>query len=74
MFGKRKEPHDVITFPSGRKLLVMTNTPHSRKYKKLMKEESKRWREMFDDALIAYGSDNQEQALKNYEKKWGVRL
>ena len=66
---KRKEPHDVITLDNGHKLLVLSNKPHSREYKKLMKEEVKRQREYFDEFLIAMGDPNPALAIEALEKK-----
>ena len=75
MARKIKSEHDVVPYADGTKaLLVLTNKPHSREYKRLMKLEAKRWREYFDDLLIAYGDPNQEEALKAFEKKWGIKL
>ena len=73
---KIKPRHDVIPYADGTKamLIVTTPKPHSREYKRLMKLEDKRWREYFDDALIAFGADNQEEALEAFAKKWGVKL
>lgn len=71
---RNREAHDVINLTNGRKLLVLTNTPHSREYKRLMKLENKRWNQYVADLLIAYGDPNQEEALKAFEKKWGVKL
>ena len=72
--SRNRKAHDVIHLTNGRKLLILTNKPHSREYKRLMKKEAKMWRECFDDLLIAYGDPNQEEALKAFEKKWGVKL
>lgn len=71
---KRKEPHDIITLDSGHKLLVLNNKPHSREYKRLMKEEAKRWKEYFDELLIAMGDPNPALAIEALEKKWGIKL
>lgn len=71
---RNRKAHDVIHLTNSRKVLVLTNKPHSREYKRLMRKEGKMWREYFDDALIAYGADNQEEALKAFEKKWGLKL
>lgn len=71
---RNQKAHDVIHLTNGRKLLVLTNKPHSREYKRLMRKEAKMWQEYFDDALIAFGADNQEEALKAFEKKYGVKL
>lgn len=72
--SRNRKAHDVINLTNGRKLLILTNEPHSREYKRLMKLEDKRWREYFDDLLIACGDPNQEEALKAFERKWGVKL
>ena len=73
---KIKSAHDVIPYADGTKAMLVVTTPkrHSREYKRLMKLEDKRWREYFDDLLIAYGDPNQEEAFKAFEKKWGVKL
>lgn len=71
---RNRKAHDVIHLTNGHKLLVLTNEPHSREYKRLMRKEAKMWQECFDDALIAYGADNQEEALKAFEKKWRIKL
>lgn len=71
---RRKEPHDIITLDNGRKLLVLNNKPHSREYKRLMKEEAKRWKEYFDDFLTAMGDPNPALAIEAVEKKWGIKL
>lgn len=71
---RNRKAHDVIHLTNGRKLLVLTNKPHSREYKRLMKKETEMWKERFDDALIAFAADNQEEALKAHEKKWGIKL
>ena len=73
--GKIKPARDVIPYDDGTKaMLVLTNEPHSREYKRLMKLEGKRWNEYLGDALIAFGAENQEEAFKAFEKKWGVKL
>ncbi len=71
---RRKEPYDVITLYGGHKLLVLANKPHSREHKKLMEEEAKRWKEYFDDFLIAMGDPNPALAIEALEKKWGIKL
>ena len=72
---KIKPAHDVMPYGDGTKaLLVLTNEPHSREYKRLMKREAKMWNEYFSDLLIACGDPNQEEALKAFEKKYGVKL
>ena len=71
-----KPAHDVIPYADGTKamLVVTSPKPHSREYKRLMKKEAEMWQERFADALIAFAADNQEEALKAYEKKWGIKL
>jgi hypothetical protein len=39
-----------------------------------MKEEAKRWKEYFDDFLIAMGDPNPALAIDALEKKWGIKL
>lgn len=72
--SRNREAHDVIHLTSGRKLLILTNEPHSREYKRLMKREAKMWNDYFSDLLIACGDPNQEEAIKVFEKKYGVKL
>ena len=72
---KIKPAHDVIPYADGTKaMLILTNEPHSREYKRAMKLENKQWNQCFADLLIACGDPNQEEALKAFEKKWRIKL